>query len=74
MTQTSSGDHRGHQTLMEYAKLCMSTKLRNARYSAEAEVAVRPGDVPGGLSVKSAELTVAGLPGPCLAPGAVPSA
>jgi hypothetical protein len=33
MTQTSSGDHRGHQTSMEYANLCMTMQLRNARYS-----------------------------------------
>ena len=40
MTQTSSGDHRGHQTSMEYAKLCMSMQLRNARYSAMQSVSL----------------------------------
>jgi len=38
MTQSSSGDHRGHQTSMEYAKLCMSMQLDNARYSAMPDV------------------------------------
>jgi hypothetical protein len=34
MTLTNSGDHRGHQTSMEYAKQRMSMRLGNARYSA----------------------------------------
>jgi hypothetical protein len=39
MTQASSGVHRGNQTSMEYAKLCMSMQLGKARYSADPRVA-----------------------------------
>jgi hypothetical protein len=34
MMQAGSGDYRGHRTLMEYAELCMSMCLSNARYLA----------------------------------------